>query len=70
MNKLLSEIGEFKHKWLKQQKQKIIKNWKESRLLDGLEGPIPDNIAKLFECCKSSKINYVDNQLNNNKNNI
>lgn len=67
MNKLLSEIGEFKHKWLKQQKQEIIKNWKESRLLEGL---ILDNIAKSFECCKSSKINSIDNQLNNNKNNI
>lgn len=37
-------------------REEVIKKWKESGLLDGLKGPLKQNIAELYECCKTSKI--------------
>ena len=33
-------------------KEKLRSKWEESGLLDGLKGPLNDEVAKLFECCK------------------
>lgn len=41
---------------IKKQREEIIKIWEKSGFLDGLKGHVKDDIAKLFECCKSSKI--------------
>lgn len=37
-------------------KEEIIKKWEATGFLDGLKGHVSDDIAKLFECCKSGKI--------------
>lgn len=31
------------------EREEIIKKWKESGVLDGIKGPINDDIAKLYE---------------------
>jgi hypothetical protein len=47
---------------LRELKEKTTKRWKESGLLDGLTGGVPDNLAKMFE----SKTSYIINEENKN----
>lgn len=47
-NILLSEVKDIR--------EKTIKKWKELGLLDGLKPDIKEDIAKLYECCKSSPL--------------
>lgn len=48
-NILLSEVKDIR--------EKTIKKWKESGWLDGIvKGDIKNNIAELYECCKSSSL--------------
>ena len=41
---------------MKKIREEIIRKWEKSGLLDGIVGPLNENIAKQFECCKSSKL--------------
>lgn len=44
---------------MKKRRDEIIAKWEAYGLLDGLKGYIKPEIAKLYECCKVSKIEKV-----------
>ena len=39
-----------------QLREKVIKKWEDSGLLKGLKGPIKEDIADLYDCCKTAKL--------------
>ena len=45
-------------KELREQREKTIQKWQESGLLDGLEGNLPQNLARMFE---GYLVCYIDN---------
>lgn len=51
---ILKKLGFTETKKLREE---IIQKWKDIGLLEGLTGNVKPNIAKMFECCKQSKIN-------------
>jgi len=51
------EILNNKTKTLKETKEEIIAKWDKLGFLDGLKGHVKENIASLYECCKSVRLN-------------
>ncbi len=44
--------------YLKKLSEDTIKKWEASGLLDGLKGHVKENVAELYQCCKSYTIPY------------
>jgi len=49
-------LSDLKKKIEEDKIKKVTKAWEDSGLLNGLKGKIKPELAKLFECCKSSTI--------------
>jgi hypothetical protein len=47
---------------MKKLREETIKKWEASGLLDGLKGQINPEVAKLYECCKTSLIKEDKNE--------
>ncbi len=48
------KIGSIGLSYMKKVRAETFKKWKELGFLDGLTGHSKENIAELFQCCKSS----------------
>lgn len=60
MSKSISNSGSTTNaEELRQIRENTIAKWSALGFLDGLKGHVDPNIAKLYECCKSTEINEV-----------
>lgn len=53
----MSILSGYTTESLKKQRQRIIEIWDKSGFLEGLSGHVNENIAMMYECCKSAKLN-------------
>lgn len=42
---------------INEERKKLIAKWEALGFLDGLSGHLKDNVAELYQCCKTNKIN-------------
>lgn len=61
-SKLLNNtgVGNIGLQHMKQIREQTMKKWTEAGFLDGITGDVKENIAKMYECCASARLNDAD----------